>query len=152
MKLLVLLSFFTFNNTLPYFYIQPELEEVVMEVIGELEAAGIWPGYSYSFIIRTSSGVPRGREIAVAYGTNNDKAVSIMVYKERYDKLTLNQKKYVILHEIGHDVYNLKHTRMISAMSKEVPDYMPDSYIRHSIKDFIKMVKKKNKKKVGKSK
>lgn len=150
MKLLILLSFFTFNNPQPDFYIEPELEEIVTEVIGELEAADIWPGFPCSFVVRTSSGVPRGRKIAVAYGTNNDNAVSILVYKKRYDKLTVNQKKYVILHEIGHDVYNLRHTKVISVMKEEVPVYIPDSYIRHAIKDFIKMVKKKNKRKVGK--
>ena len=123
-----------------------------MEVVEDLKAGGIWIGFPQRVVIRMSSNVPRGSEIAIAYGTNNDDVVFIVVYRERYNKLTANQKKYVILHEIGHDVYNLKHTRMINAMSKEVPDYMPDSYIKHTIRDFIRMIKRKSKKTVGRTK
>ena len=116
-----------------------------MEVVEDLKDGGIWIGFPQRVVIRMSSNVPRGKQIAIAYGTNNDDIVFIVVYKERYNKLTANQKKYVILHEIGHDIYNLKHTKMINAMNKEVPDYMPDSYIRHTIRDFIRMVKRRNK-------
>ena len=152
MKILLLLSFFTFNNPDPYFYIQPELNEIVMEVVEDLKAGGIWIGFPQRVIIRMSDAISRGKQIAIAYGTNNDDIVFIVVYKEGYNKLTANQKKYVILHEIGHDVYNLKHTKVINAMNKEVPDYMPNSYIRHTVGDFIRMIKRINKRTVGRTK
>ena len=152
MKTLLLLSFLTFYTPPKYYYVDSELEEVVLDVVEDLKEGGIWPGFPQRVIFRMSDGIPKGREIAIAYGTNHDYGIFITVYRKRYNKLTANQKKYVILHEIGHDVYNLSHSTTITAMNREVPNYMPDSYIRHTVKDFIRMIKRINKRTVGRSK
>ena len=130
----------------PFFYIAPELEELVLEVIAELEEEGVWPGYDTRFLIRASDGEPKQqRVVGVAYGYQIDNHTNIVIFRKRFDHLSRNQKKHVILHEIGHDVYNLRH-REIGVMSKEVPVYVPNSYYRHTLRDFVKHIKKENRK------
>ena len=52
-----------------------------MEVVEDLKDGGIWIGFPQRVVIRMSSNVPRGKQIAIAYGTNNDDIVFIVVYK-----------------------------------------------------------------------
>ena len=140
----VILSLAMWAKPTPFFYIAPELEEIVLEVIAELEEEGVWPGYDSRFMIRASHGSPKQQRIVgVAYGYQIDGHTNIVIFRERYDHLDRFQKKHVILHEIGHDVYNLKHGE-IGAMLKEVPDYIPHSYYRHTLRNFVKHIKKHN--------
>jgi hypothetical protein len=142
----IILSLALWINPSPYFYIEPELEELVLEVIAELEEEGVWPGYDERFLIRASDGVPKQqRVIGVAYGYQIDNHTNIVIFRKRFDNLGRYQKKHVILHEIGHDVYNLRHGEIV-AMLEEVPEYVPYSYYRYTLRQFIKHIKKENRK------
>ena len=47
--------------------------------------------------------------IAIAYGMNIDGAVHIKVSEEAWNRLTHNQKRWVMIHEMLHDMFNVKH-------------------------------------------
>jgi hypothetical protein len=47
--------------------------------------------------------------IAIAHGMFKDGIVNIEVSKSMWARLTYDQKRWVIMHEILHDMYNLKH-------------------------------------------
>ena len=86
--------------------LEPYLEEFV-EVAAE---QGIDLSYIYDSritIIFTKAENKKNR-VGVSYGRNKDN-VTILIYRDRFEKRTEEGRKYVIFHELGHDVLDLPH-------------------------------------------
>lgn len=47
--------------------------------------------------------------IAMSYGINNDKSIIIKVDPNTWSSTSLTNKWYILYHELGHDVLNLRH-------------------------------------------
>jgi len=50
-----------------------------------------------------------GEIIALAYGMNDDKVIDIKVDPEKWYNSSSANKWYILYHELGHDILNLKH-------------------------------------------
>ena len=50
-----------------------------------------------------------GNTVALAFGMNNDDAIVIKVDPDKWQKASDAKKWYILYHELGHDVLNLKH-------------------------------------------
>ena len=50
-----------------------------------------------------------GTTLALAYGYGDDTIIKIKVDPEKWAKASPEKRWYVLYHELGHDVLNLKH-------------------------------------------
>ncbi len=50
-----------------------------------------------------------GRALAVSWEKDNDESIVINVMREQWNNLSQAKKKYLMFHELGHDVLNLSH-------------------------------------------
>ena len=48
-------------------------------------------------------------KLAVAYGIDDDNTIAVRVDPIRWEKASLSKKWYLMYHELGHDVLNLRH-------------------------------------------
>ena len=58
--------------------------------------------------------------IGGSYGKDNDDVIHIRIDRNKWSKLSKTQKKWVMFHELGHDVLNLDHSR-VGIMRDRVP-------------------------------
>ena len=90
-------------------YIEPELKDYVYEALRDFQHNGVYKGLGDGFVVKFSNA--RGKKAtAIARGKGIDNLVHIIIYKERWEQLTYAQKKLVILHELGHDYFNMEHS------------------------------------------
>lgn len=54
-------------------------------------------------------GLPK-RAAGIALGTNNNNGIKIVVNSQFWDYMSHNRRVLVLLHELGHDYFNLMHT------------------------------------------
>ena len=106
--LLILVSLLT--NAQRAEYIEPELKDYVYEALRDFQDNGVYKGLGHNFVVRFSNAKGK-KATAIARGKGIDSLVHIVVYKDRWQKLTYSQKKLVILHELGHDYFNMEHSR-----------------------------------------
>jgi len=74
--------------------------------------------------------------VALAYGIFNDKEIIIKVSPEEWSKASNPKRWYILYHELGHDVLNLKHGqggKMMFNFTEE--DYTWDDFFRD--KDYM---------------
>ena len=105
--LLILVSLLT--NAQSNEYIEPELKDYVYEALREFQDNGVYKGLGDGFVVKFSN-VKHNKATAIARGKGIDSLVHIIIYKDRWKKLTYAQKKLVILHELGHDYFNMEHS------------------------------------------
>ena len=55
--------------------------------------------------------------IAVASGMNNNCEANIIIDIEQWNKSTYFEKLFIMMHELGHDLFNLKHSDGLRIMS-----------------------------------
>jgi hypothetical protein len=89
-----------------------------------------------------------GNTIAISYGINRDNEIIIRVDPKKWENASKVKKWYVIYHELGHDVLNLKHGQggrmMFNFPTKEYTweeffmdrDSMFDYYLKNKYKDY----------------
>ena len=46
---------------------------------------------------------------AIAYGKDDDRGIYIKINRQRWNNMTSSKRVYTLLHEIGHDYFNLSH-------------------------------------------
>jgi hypothetical protein len=62
---------------------------------------------AYSF--RKNKRLPQ-KAAAIAMGTNNDNGINIWVNLDIWDYMSYERQLMTLLHELGHDYFNLKHS------------------------------------------
>jgi len=89
-----------------------------------------------------------GNTIAISYGINRDNEIIIRVDPEKWENASKAKKWYILYHELGHDVLNLKHGQggrmMFNFPTKEYTweeffldrDFMFDFFLKNKYKDY----------------
>ena len=97
------------SDSEPVHRIEPELEKYLTSFVDLAALKGIDLSYIYDYdiIIIYASNDSKNR-VATSYGRNKDKIV-ITVYKPRFEARTEEGRKYVMFHEFGHDILNMRH-------------------------------------------
>lgn len=123
-------------------YIEPDLKSYVYEALKEFQANGVYKGLGDGFVVKFSN-IKNSIPTAVAKGKGIDNLVYIVIYKENWDILTHSQKKLVILHELGHDYFNMEHSHGgESIMMSDVKRVVYPSDLREWKKQFYNNAKK----------
>ena len=73
--------------------------------------------------------------LGAAYGMNDDSKVHVVITPEFFN-LDEGTKKWVIFHELSHDLFNLKHG-VIELMNKRVYDYTDMKTLDRSKEELI---------------
>lgn len=77
--------------------------------------------------------------LGIALGMNDDTLVYIKISPRFFD-LDRNTRRWVMFHELSHDIFNLKHGS-IELMNKKVYDYTDFKTLERSKKELIKYLK-----------
>lgn len=99
----------SYSNAQNKFFVDDRLFMHFNEVVQELKQEGLWKGTSEIFVIKFYRKEAAPRRIAAAYGRHNDKLTMIMISEKHWKELNRFQKVFVVMHELGHDYYNLAH-------------------------------------------
>lgn len=115
--------------------IDAPLQSYVFEFHGLLYDAGIELNYGSLVMVRLSSGM-RPRVLGMAWGMNHNTTI-ININSNIFFRLSHQERRLVIFHEMAHDVFNLQHGSiglMVTPMPKHVTKEMVDGYLLELIK------------------
>ena len=111
------------------------LQPYVFEFHGLLYDSGIEMNYGSLVMIRFSSDMP-DRILGIAWGMGHNTTI-ININSQYFHKLTHQEKRLVIFHEMAHDLFNLRHGSvglMNTPMPKNVNKEMVDAHMVELIK------------------
>ena len=95
----------------PKYKVEKELENYLSSFVDLARLKGIDLTYIYGQDITIKfSDFSHATNVATSYGRNKDKII-ILVDKKRFYQRTEEGRKYVMFHELGHDVLNLRHLK-----------------------------------------
>ena len=100
------------SDSKPQYKVEKELEQYLRSFVDIAALKGLDLSYIYDQDITIVWEVvinKNSTNVATSYGRNKDKII-IVVNKDRfYGKRTEQGRKYVMWHELGHDILNLEH-------------------------------------------
>ena len=118
--LLAFVLFFSFltagegiKDDAPRYRVEPELKGYVTSFVNLAKLKGIDLSYIYTQDVTVVWEVALNKNstnVATSYGRNKDKII-IVVNKERFMARTEEGRKYVMFHELGHDILNFEHLK-----------------------------------------
>jgi len=113
----------------------------VREYIAVLESEGVDITFGKDLCtIDFSSTLPRNI-LGIAWGMNVDNVTHVEINEFTWWNLSYNQKKFLIWHELSHDVFNLEHYSTLM-MSTPMPGYIDELYLHMAMEQLI--IKLKN--------
>ena len=124
--------------------VNKQLEPFVVEYIKLLEDAGIkLPFGKDLLIIDFTSSLPF-RVLGVAWGMNIDNITFIQINRNYWNHLNKQQKRFLMFHELSHDVFNLEHFD-VKLMNTPIPseDVLTKEYVDSLMNELIKHLKEK---------
>lgn len=92
--------------------------------------------------IDMNGGLPRGI-LGVAWGMNIDNITLISINASSWRFLSDSQKKYLVFHELTHDIFNLKHFDT-QLMNTPMPTYLNEFMVDVAMKQLVKILKIKD--------
>ena len=116
----------TFNSVHPYlkeYYIE------FMELTGHVNKSEV-------IMIEFSKLMPKG-VLGIAIGMNADSTVLVKINTMHWNELSDNQKWWLVMHELSHDILNWEHGRNI-LMDTPMPIHVSDLMIavaRHKLSE-----------------
>lgn len=125
LRLLIAVSLLviSFGRAQTKFFVDDDLFDIFNEAIQELRTEGLWDGATEHFVIKFYNTTAYYKRVAAAYGRGNDKLTFIMINRKMWKKMSYYQKRFIVMHELGHDYYNLGHEDCLdSIMRHDVPD------------------------------
>lgn len=78
-------------------------------------------------VMEFSKLMPNG-VLGVAVGMNAEGTILVKINTEYWNELTENQKWYLVMHELGHDILDLEHGDIL-LMDTPMPRYVSDLMI-----------------------
>ena len=102
-----------------------------------------------NLIIDTSFKSLEGNDIAISSGMNKNNKIVIRIDPEKWENASTAKKWYILYHELGHDVLNLKHGQGGRMMYNFLPkkytwedffkdrDFMFDYYLKNKYKYYF---------------
>ena len=126
----------TSNNTEEQFvskfhYVDPELYKYLHEFI---ELTG-YEGENELIVMEFDTDL-HPRILGIAIGMHIDNVIYIKVNLTAWNKLSVNQRYYVVMHELGHDLLNWEHHYNYT-MGTPLPYFVTDSNIQRIKQDLI---------------
>lgn len=106
--LLLLTSCNDQSQALSNIQISKELEPYFYELVEDIERNGVEIDLSQPIRIVLVEELPTG-VIGLAHGMFNPNWVSIAISREYWDKFNEVEKRWVLLHEMGHDFWEVHH-------------------------------------------
>ena len=113
--LLIKIAFFSgcgdeISDSKPRYEVAPTLEPYLVEFVEQAASNGVDLSYIYEqdITIKYVKGQNPKKRVGVSYGRDKDKIV-VFIYKDRFINRTEQGRKYVMFHELGHDILNLPH-------------------------------------------
>lgn len=91
-------------------------------------------------IIDFSSAMP-DFVLGVAWGMNIDNVTVVSINYKSWNFLSYQQKRYLIFHEISHDVFNFEHFET-PLMNTPMPDFVSKYKVDKDMRELIKYLKK----------
>lgn len=136
--LTVLLTGFT--NAQHILHIDKSLRTPLMRAFSVLKTAGVTLNYEEQTFIVTY-GETRNKAVAVARGKDRE-GVYIHINRDRWSDYSELTKVWIILHELGHDYFNLEHddTNM-NIMNTAIPPALTSKLWRKAKEDFTNKLK-----------
>jgi hypothetical protein len=116
-------------------YIDKGLQPYVIEFDHIIYNSGIDINYGSLVLIKFSDRL-QDNILGIAWGMNHDVTV-IDINRRQFYRLSLQERRLVIFHEMAHDVFNLEHGSidlMAPTKPKEVTKELVDAYIAELIK------------------
>lgn len=123
------------------FAVNSHLYPYVMDFKFTLEREGIDVDYRAQDLVKVSFNNAMPYSIlGVAWGMNIDNVVVIDINFVAWKYLSHDQKRLLIFHELGHDVFNLRHFST-EVMRTPFPLKANKLYVDSAIKDLIQYLK-----------
>ena len=86
--------------------------------------------------------------LGVAWGMNIDNITLISINISTWKYLSHQQKRYLVFHELSHDIFNLEHFDT-PLMNTPMPMYLNEFMVDVSMKQLVKILKIKDNDKKG---
>lgn len=109
--LIIICTILLNSSLLAQVRVHPDALTTWNRVIERFEDAGYplnFEGQSIVVDVREGYTLPR-RAAAIAYGKDDDRGMYIKINRQKWDSMTSSKRTYALLHEIGHDYFNLSH-------------------------------------------
>jgi hypothetical protein len=110
--LIIICTLLLNSSLLAQVRIHPDVLPTWNRIIDRFEEAGYpidFTGQSILVDVQESHTLPI-KAAAIAYGKDDSRGVYIRVNRQKWSKMTSSMRVYVLLHEIGHDYFNLPHS------------------------------------------
>ena len=118
------------------FYVDRALISYVVDFEKELGKRGVEIDWNYQDI-RILFGQLRPDILGIAHGMNHNTDISIRINKTAWRSLSQNQRKWVMWHELSHDLFNYEHYDL-ELMMRAVPEYVGQSDLNRVITELAK--------------
>jgi len=119
------------------FLVDRELIHFVVSFEQELSKRGAEVDWSYQDIVIRFCYINNRDILGIAYGMFHDTDISIGINKSSWNELSYNQKKWVMWHELAHDLFNYKHYDL-ELMMKSVPQHVLTSDLNRVVNELAK--------------
>lgn len=119
-----------------------QLKPYVLEYLRVLEENNI-EYKEQNFVVMFDIGLIHQDAAGVAYGMFNDSFVFVGICPRSWQQLNNDQKKWLIWHELSHDLFNIRHTNNVEVMKPVMIDALSLSILDKEkiYKDLIKHIK-----------
>lgn len=83
--------------------------------------------------------------LGIAWGMNIDNVTFVQINKENWRKLSIQQKRLLIFHELSHDIFNLNHFDT-TIMNTPMPSIFTTTkvYVDDAMDELINLIKKQD--------
>ena len=127
--------------------INPKLMPILKEYVGDLISYGVQYGFGDSLTVEMAEidlnfeGIV---EMGIPVGMNDNSKVEVYIDIKSWNKIDYNHKKWVLYHELTHDIYNTGHNE-VKLMSDSIPENISDEELESAVYELMVYLKKKNK-------
>lgn len=119
------------------FLVDRDLIHFVVSFEQELGKRGVEIDWNYQDIVIRFANIGRKDILGVAHGMNHNTDISIAINSNSWKYLSYNQKKWVMWHELAHDLFNYKHYD-IELMMTSIPEYVERSDLNRVVTELAK--------------
>lgn len=109
--LIIICTILLNSSLLAQVTIHPDALHTWNRIIERFENAGYpinFEGQSIRVDVQEEYTLPR-KAAAIAYGKDDDRGIYIRINRQKWNSMTSSMRTYTLLHEIGHDYFNLNH-------------------------------------------
>jgi hypothetical protein len=109
--LIIICTILLNSSLLAQVRIHPDASRTWNKIIERFENAGYpldFEGQSIVVTVHEHYTFPK-KAAAIAHGKDDDRGIYIKLNRQKWDSMTSSMRTYTLLHEIGHDYFNLSH-------------------------------------------